>query len=102
MVIKIVTLSDMQCRELNGHDGAIRCICFDPQLETLVRRMPRKIGVRSDMYCCHHRPTQCPISSLPEQISTSDDGFLRLWKVESGECLQEQAIMAEARGGSDP
>lgn len=36
MTIKLITLSDLECVELRGHDGAIKSLCFDPQNEYLV------------------------------------------------------------------
>lgn len=46
MTIKVISLSDLQCRELRGHDGTVRALAFDPQLEYLVR------GHSSELPCC--------------------------------------------------
>lgn len=37
MVIKVVTLVDMSVREFHGSEGTVRSLCFDPQMELLVR-----------------------------------------------------------------
>lgn len=47
MTIKVVTLSDLQCVELRGHDGAIKSLCFDPQNEYLVGVEPSSAGSKS-------------------------------------------------------
>lgn len=36
------------------------------------------------------------------QASASEDGYVRLWSISQQKKIHEQAIVPEARGGSDP
>ena len=106
MVIKLITVTDMSFKEFKGHEGTIRSLAIDPRMDRLVLVLRKRGGKQGEGGGVNNTPPQ-PRHVLTRpvgwpQVSAAEDGYLRLWNLQTGEVIEEISVFPSVQGGADP